>query len=162
MLTKPKVTDKEVEGVLNPINWELSEPKDRMFTSDHVVDAYFEGKTEGLKHAEQLILKSLQENIETAGNITSAVLKTMRNDFGFTPISARLKIDSWSNFKILILLPKSEFLSPKIFDLYDTITQIENETSKEFFQVNYSIFGFADNINDGCLISDGYQLRHKE
>jgi len=163
METKRKISEREVDNILNPANWEVSEPKERMFTSDHVVDAYFKGKTAGLEEAEQLILKNLQENIESAGNLTSEVLNLLRTDFGFNPISARLKINSWSNFKILIVLPRAEFLNPKIFDLYDKLTDIENNSEKEFFKVSYSVFGAsADEINDSCLISDGYKLKHKQ
>lgn len=162
MNMKSRVSERADQKALNPTNWVISESKDRMYTSDHVIDAYFEGKTVGLQQAEQLIFKSLQENIDRVGLLTSEILKFMNESVGFNPISARLKINTWSDFKVLILLPTKEFLSSNIFTVYEKITEMENESTTDFFHVNFSICNANENLDEACVISDGYNLRHKK
>lgn len=155
------MTETGVKKVLEPANWELTPVKDRKFTSDHVIDAYFEGKSVGLQQAEQLIMKNLVDNINKAGEILAQLLDFIRKEIGFNPISTHMKVNSWSDFHVLIILPTNEFLNDKIFDVYNKITEVETQNGTEFFNIVMSICNSEGNINDVCIISDGYNLKHK-
>ncbi len=155
------ITDAGVQKALQPVNWELTAVKDRKFTSDHVIDAYFEGKSAGLQQAEQLIMKSLIENINKAGEITAELLNFMRAKVDFHPISTHMKINSWSDFQVLIILPTNEFLDKKIFEVYNKISEVEDSSTSEFFNVVMSICNTNEPIDEVCITSDGYNLKHK-
>jgi len=72
-----------------------------------------------------------------------------------------MKINSWSDFQVLIILPTKEFLNEKIFNVYTKITETENNASSDFFNVIMSICNTNDTVDETSILSDGYNLKHK-
>lgn len=153
-------TDTSIQKVLKPKNWELTSPKERLFTSNHVIDAYFTGKKEALEQNEKLIMEKLVGNVNKSGQNTKDLLKHLKQN-QFNPIGAYLKINSWDNFTILLLLPESEFLDEKIFDVYEYISTYEDSLKSDFYNLSISIFDTDGDFNEDCIKSDGYIFKYK-
>ncbi|HSD05778.1 hypothetical protein [Flavobacterium sp.] len=149
-----------LQKILAPANWELTSPTERLYTSDHVIDAYLTGKNEALEQTEKLIIDKLKTNINNSGSHTNEILKHLKKQ-KFNPIGAYLKINSWDDFSILLILPENEFLSDKIFSVYDYLTNLEDSVSSEFYKLNVSIYDTDGEIDDNCIKADGFNLKHK-
>lgn len=149
-----------VEKILAPANWEFTSPTERLYTSDHVIDAYLTGKKEALEQTERLIFDKLKSNINNSGSHTNEILKYLKKE-KFNPIGAYLKINSWDDFSILLILPENEFLSDNIYSVYDYLTKLEDKVSSEFYKLNVSICDTDGEVDDSCIKADGFNLKHK-
>ena len=67
-----------INEILAPANWELTSPKDKLFSSDHVIDAYLKGKDDGLEQQQKLIIEKLVSNINKAGKNTTEILSFLK------------------------------------------------------------------------------------
>lgn len=149
-----------IQKILAPVNWEFTSPSERLYTSDHVIDAYLTGKNEALEQTEKLIVDKLKTNINNSGSYTNEILKYLKKQ-KFNPIAAYLKINSWDDFSILLILPENEFLSDKIYSVYDYLTNLEDNVGSEFYKLNVSIYDTDGEIDDSCIKADGFNLKHK-
>lgn len=149
-----------INEILAPANWELTSPKERLFSSDHVIDAYLKGKNDGLEQQQRLIFEKLVSNISKAGKDTSGILAYFRKK-KFNPIAAYLRINSWDNFSILIILPQEEFLDKRMLSVYDYISNFENNVEEDMYHFQVSICDTEDHIDENYVHSDGFALKHK-
>lgn len=161
MTIKKKISIKEKESILNPKNWEISKTTDRLYTSDHVIDAYIEGKTVGADEERKILMKSMNDNIDAAGKYAQDVLNELKNVFGFNTLSAHLKIDGVSDFKILVFLHSKDFLTDRMLDVYSRIFDMEQNAETDYFRIHTSFGNTKNTINDDVLISDGYCLHFR-
>lgn len=146
--------------ILNPLNWELTSPKERMFTSNHVIDAYFAGHKDGLEQNEKLIMDKLVSNINLSGDFTNELIEKMKG-IGVTPTQAYLKINSWDDFTILMVVTEEDFLNENIFNVYNLITEFESSKKSEFFNISVSLLDSDGEHNEDCIMSDGYNFKFK-
>jgi len=149
-----------INEILAPANWELTSPKDKLFSSDHVIDAYLKGKNDGLEQQQRLIIEKLVSNINKAGKDTTNILSFLKKK-KLNPISAYLRINSWDDFSILVILPQEEFLGKKILIVYDYISELENKVDEDMYHIQVSLCDSADNIDENYIRSDGFALKHK-
>jgi hypothetical protein len=149
-----------VNEILAPANWELTSPKDKLFSSDHVIDAYFKGKNDGLEQQQRLIIEKLVSNINKAGKHTTDILFFLKKK-KLNPISAYLRINSWDDFSILVILPQEEFLDKKMLNVYDYISELENKVDEDMYHIQVSVCDTEDNIDENYVRSDGFALKHK-
>ena len=154
------ITKKEMEGILSPENWELTSPKERLFTSNHVLDAYFAGQQNALEQNDKLVMEKLVTNVNKSGTNTSEILAFVKS-VKFNPLGVYLKINSWDDFTILLLLPEEEFLSEAIFGVYDFITSFEDSVRSDFYNLSITIFDTNGDFNEDCIKSDGYNYKYK-
>ncbi len=148
-----------IEEILAPANWEFTSPSEKLFSSDHVIDAYMKGQKSGLEQAQRLILEKLVSNINKASNNTTTIIDFIRKK-SFNPIAAYLKINSFDDFAVLIVLPQLEFIDKKIFSVYDFISVLENKEKEELYQIQISICDTEDNIDENYVVSEGFNLKH--
>lgn len=149
-----------INEILAPADWELTSPKDKLFSSDHVIDAYLKGKNDGLEQQQRLIIEKLVSNINKAGKHTTSILSFLRKK-KLNPISAYLRLNSWDDFSILIILPQDEFLDKRILSVYNYISELENEVDEEMYHIHVSVCDTEDKIDENYIRSDGFALKHK-
>lgn len=146
--------------VLTPANWELTSPKDKLYSGDPIIDAYLKGKSDGLEHAQRLIIEKLTVNINKSGKYTTAILAFLKKR-KLNPISAYLRINSWDDFSILIVLPQEEFLDKKMMTVYDYISELETNVCEEMYHIQVSICDTEEGIDENYVRSDGFALKYK-
>lgn len=149
-----------INEILAPANWELTSPKDKLFSSDHVIDAYLKGKNDGLEQQQRLIIEKLVSNITKAGRDTTDILSFLKKK-KLNPISAYLRINSWDDFSILIILPQVEFLDKKMLSVYDYISELENRVDEDMYHIQIAVCDTEDQIDDNYVRADGFALKHK-
>lgn len=134
------------------------------FSADDVIEAYYRGKTDALESTKKLILEKLSTNVNKAGADTRRIYEHAKTNIGFHPISAFLRIESWDNFTVLIVIPENEFLSDRILELYDFIAKVEQTVKDEWYNLNVSLctIGSETEIDYKPLHSDGFMLALSE
>lgn len=150
---------RKLKEKIRPANWELTSPKEKLFSSDQVIDAYLRGKNEGLEQAQKLILEKLNDNIVKSGKHASELLVYMKKR-GFNPQAAFLKINSWDDFTVLIILPENEFVDEKIDGVYDYFTEFETLISEKLYHMHISICDTVDELDESYIHADGFVLKH--
>ncbi|RPA68439.1 hypothetical protein EF405_12340 [Cyclobacteriaceae bacterium YHN15] len=149
-----------INEILAPANWELTAPKEKLFSSDHVIDAYLKGKNHGLEQQQRLILEKLISNINKAGKDTSAILSFLKKK-KLNPIAAYLRINSWDDFSILIILPQDEFLDKRMLRVYDFISDLESRVGDDMYNIQVTVCDTEDKIDENYVRSDGFAFKHK-
>lgn len=150
----------KINEIFKQANWELTSPKDLQFSSDQVIDAYLKGKQEGLELQQKLVVEKLMSNIAKAGNHTSELLENIKNK-SLNPVSAYLRINSWDDYTILVVLPLNEFLDPRTLELYDYISELESKVEEDMYRIQVSLCDTESEINEHYVRSDGFALKHK-
>lgn len=148
-----------IEEILAPANWELTAPKDKLFSSDHVIDAYLKGKNDGLEQQQKLVIEKLVVNIKKSTEHTSNVLSYLKKE-KFHPLSAYLRINSWDDFTMLIVLPQKEFIDEKILKVYNYISKVENMAKEEMYNIQITICDTENKVDENYIRSDGFALKH--
>lgn len=153
---------KAIEEILSPTNWEYTSPKENLFSSDDVINAYLKGKNDGLEQQQRLVLEKLNSNIIKAEKHTAETLAYLREK-KLNPVSAYLRINSWDDFSILIVLPQTEFLDKKILKVYDFLSNLENEVMEEMYNIQFTICDTEEDedVDENHIRSDGYILKRK-
>lgn len=149
-----------IDVILKPESWELTPDKDKLFSSDQVVDAYMKGRKEGLRQSQKLIVDKLISNINKAGeHARKAIDFLTKNKIEYN--GAYLKVDSWDDLSVMIVLPEREFLSDKMLKVYDHISVLEDTVSEDLYNLQFEICDTSGQIDEDCLNSDGYVFKLK-
>jgi hypothetical protein len=149
-----------ISEILKPESWELTPDKDKLFSSDHVVDAYMKGREEGLEQSQKLIVDKLISNINKAGkHARNAVTFLSKNKIEYK--DAYLKVESWDDLTIMIVLPEREFLSDKMLKVYNYVSSLEDKVSEDLYHLQFDICDTSGQIDEDCLNSDGFVFKLK-
>lgn len=140
--------------------WGLTSPKEDLFSGDDLINAYIQGKKEGLEQTKKLVFDHLIKNIEKSGNHVAEVFVFLKEN-NFTPLSAYLKINSWDDLSIMLIIPEKEFIEDRVLKVYDFLTDFEENVKEELYSLEFNICDTEeDNLNEQHIISDGYFLKY--
>ena len=129
------------------------------FSADDVINAYFMGK-EASKNEEQKILsEKFRQNLKQAQVKGSELFKKLSQQ--------KIKIKELllnpraiTDFSILFVVDKNDFLSEKINRAYKISIQEKQELNKDTFQVEFTFMPYTPSLNRDKLISDGFILEY--
>lgn len=153
-----------MEAVLTAeeINWKSKtlDPKQDIFSSNDVMDAYFKGKNEGLDFSKKILLNQLSENIDNTISHTSQVVNKLK-ELSLNPINAYLRIHSIQHFEVLVTLPEIDILGENILSFYKYLGGFEKSVETDLYTINYTICSYNDSFNEQLLALDGYFFKSK-
>ncbi|MGJ4787354.1 hypothetical protein [Leptospira koniambonensis] len=152
---------KTLEEIIKSNHWEIAVPKesDLLYTSDHVINAYLQGKAEALEQNQRLQFAKLQENIAKSAELAGEVIVYAKS-VNINPTAAFLKIDSWEDFVLLLTIPETEFLSQNILKVYDFTSSKEAEFNNKLYSIEIVLANMNEHFDNECLVSDGYLLKY--
>lgn len=143
-------------------DWIQKSKAEDLFSSDEVINAYLKGKSEGFELQKKILLNKLTENINQATTATNQVIKFLKKN-KFNSISAHLKINSFTDLSVLIMILEEDFLDSKMLEVYNFIAQLETNNDDGMYNLEFS---FCDrnksDFDENKLITDGYLLKHKK
>jgi len=139
--------------------WGLTSPKEDLFSGDDLINAYIQGKKEGLEQTKKLVFDHLIKNIDKSGNHVDEVISFLKEN-NFTLIAAYLKINSWDNLSIMLIIPEKEFIEDRILIAYDFLADFEANIKEELYTLGFNICDTDDKLNEQHIISDGYFLKY--
>lgn len=146
--------------IYEPENWELTSPKDRMFTSDHVLDAFLTGQKTALESGQKLVMEKLVNNLKASSDYATALISKIKA-IGVTPTKTFLKINSWDNYSILFIVSEEDFTGGSIDEVYNYIGQFEDEVHSDFYKLDISICDTNEGVDEDFIKSDGFSLKFK-
>lgn len=136
--------------------WMRTSPKESAaFTCDNVIDAYQKGKQEQKDLQERLILDKLERNVELTWNYANEIYEHLREQ-GLNPKNSFLRINNWDSFNILFIIPEEQLLNKKIYDIYDFLSDFEEERRSDLFHFSISLCGYTEEFNDDKVFADGF------
>jgi len=143
--------------------WDFEARKQSVFTGDHVIDAYLQGKKDGLESYQKALLNNLKQNVSECGKHTSQLLTHLK-DKNFNDTSAFLKINQWDSFSVLVSIKENDFLNPAFLQVYDYLTELEDNicSDSDTLKVGFSFVDYNEHVNDQNIIADGYVLKFKK
>lgn len=150
----------KTQGLISSKNWTITpsqSPKDNLHTSDKLIEAYELGVQIGISKNDKLIYDKLISNLNNAGDITGKLINHLKK-INFNPQSAHLRINSFDDFTVLLVLPEENFLSDQIYSVYNHITNIEEESREDFFNITFSISDFQTEFNESLASTEGFHL----
>ncbi|MDF3822396.1 hypothetical protein P3G55_21025 [Leptospira sp. 96542] len=140
-------------------NWEVTEG-DKSYSGDQVISAYLKGKKDGLEQDQKLRLERLITNVNKSAEYTAKIFENIKSN-RLNATFARLKINSWENFSIIIGIPENEFITENMLDIYNFATNLESELENDLYHLEFSFVGINEYFNVNSLTSDGYALKYK-
>ena len=126
--------------------------------SNQLIDAYLNGKKDGVEQHQKLILNKLDENIEKSGSISLSLIKTLKEN-KFNPIDAFLRVRSWDRFDIMITVSEDDYMKEEFLEMFDVVSNIENSSKDELYGVFISFCSINNFFDEQNVSSDGYLLK---
>lgn len=148
-----------IHEIISEDEWQISPEREMLYTSNHLIDAYLKGKTDGLNAELKLVFDQLKANIKESTHITSTITKLLRNK-GIITESAYLKIINWNDFELLLFVPERNLIGDNGIDIYFEIAEIENNRKTDHFSISVSLSSKNESFSKKDLASDGYNLKH--
>jgi hypothetical protein len=154
--TTKEVIKNSTLPIIIPQKWEKV---DELFTSDEVIDAYFNGMSVGKDQTRRLLVNQFKENVEKATGLAEKVYNAVAEK-GFNPTEIHLKANQVSNFNALIVVTKEDFINPEFDKIYSVARKVRKESESETFFLTLSFIPYSKELNESCLASDGYFLKY--
>jgi len=142
------------------ITW-VPTPNGDWFTSDQLIDAYMNGKKEGMEQFKKLEMNKMAENINKSGFIAIDIFNKLKIN-KFSPIDAYLRVNSFDRFDMMITVPESDSLKDEFLNMYDLISDIETNTKDEFYMLFISFCSANNHFDEQIVLSDGYSLKFEK
>jgi hypothetical protein len=143
--------------------WEVNNPidRDQYYNCDAVIEAYLKGEKDGLKNEEKVLFNQFTKNVDKSKSNTVILLKAIEN-YGFKPIMAYIKFESFDIFQALISITEDDFVKDDFLKVYDTAIKLEDEIKEELFSLNFSFIPIGKHTIEESIIHDGYVIRLKK
>jgi len=151
----------------NPTTWqpthEKRKDKESAYDVDAVVHAYTTGRKEGFDHGmnemRRGFSKLLKDNTTKAATYTDKILGFLKQK-GVLTSGTFLKISSWDELNVLILVNQDSFLTPSFKQVYDLVFDIEDESEGENLSLNFTFAPYTSDFNLACIHADGFSLKY--
>jgi hypothetical protein len=150
-----QLTEYQKDKLIN--SWQLPEEGERLFSADNLIDAYFNGKKQGVEDYKALVLEKLHFNLEKSGELTFKCISEIKIK-NFTPVSAKLRINTYKNYSVLIFVNKEDYINEGFIDIYQYSGNLEIENESEFFSIDFHFAYKGDCFNEKAVINDGYTI----
>jgi hypothetical protein len=147
------------EILSSPSRWTLA-PRENIYSCDQVIDAYLEGKSEGVQQTQKLIVRELERNVRKTVEQADRFIEHLAS-MRFHPFSAYIRIDEWDTFTILVAVPDEEWCDPRFLEVFDYIIKAEQGVSNEFYNLEIQVFGACgpESLNETSIFADGFILK---
>jgi tRNA splicing endonuclease len=126
--------------------------------NNQLIEAYMTGKKEGIEQQQKLVNAKVVENINKTGCITQYLMDTLREN-QFHPVDAYLRVQSLAQFDVMITVPEDEYLQTEFLEMMDVISEIENKSKEELYEVFISFCSINECFDERLVVSDAYSLK---
>ncbi len=135
--------------------------KDIKFSDDvlnFVINIFNQGKEAGRNEAlevkEKLILKSVQENLDSAFKLSAKFFEEIKNHFDIKEMRLFLGIVNATTFKTIFIIPEYVFSSEAYDEMVRMAYSFEREQKSDTFQYNISFVPQRKSLNLSTITSD--------
>jgi len=146
-----------------PANW-LTRPqveieKEKHFSADAVIDAYFRGKKHGFEENKKILLELFSDNLKQAKNICEEFFSTLKeNRVNCSFVS--LRATDVMNFDAIFVVPEKKFLTPDFDAIYKMALEKKKDVNTRTFKLYFSFMPLTSSLDEGRMLADGFILTY--
>ena len=140
-------------------NWAPPQRKDT-FTADELIEAFSIGHRTGQDHQDRVLREKLKENLVAALAAAEAFIQRLVGDYHVASRSAFLRIDSVTDFSVLILVEEEQYVADSILNIYRAAVDEERKMRTPTFSVRFSFAPLTDQTDETAIFADGYNFRY--
>ena len=155
-----EIVRNEIIPCVKESDWESPKPGEEHYSTNQLIAAYEAGIAKGISGMQKLVQEKFNVNIDKTANDTGKLIVKLQ-EYGIAPTSARLKVISWDQFEVLIILPEKEYLDEKFDIVYNFVGDLENATREEFYSISFKFLPETKDTDIQKIMSDGFTLLHK-
>jgi hypothetical protein len=155
----------EVKKRQEPANW-LTRPqieieKEKHFSADKVIDAYFTGKKHGLEENKKTLLELFSDNLELAKKNCEEFFTILEANSVRCAFVA-LRATDVVNFDAIFTVPAEKFLAPDFDNIYKMALDKKNNINTDTFKLYFSFMPLTNSLDEGRMLADGFILKYGE
>lgn len=160
MAIATQIIDSEILPHVEDSDWKGPQQGEERYSPNQMIAAYQAGLVKGVDNVSKLVQEQFQRNFEIASSATKKLVDRMAM-LNLHPLAARLRVESWDYFEILITLPEEHWLSEGAIELLDFSATVEEQASSESFHLVLHFCGVGPIFNESLVEADGYVWNYK-
>lgn len=133
------------------------ELKKDFFSADDVLDAYFQGKNDGIKNYSEELLTLIKRNVRDTSRFTFEVSEFLFQK-GVSPSNSYIRLTSKYSVDVLLTISEDEYLNEDFIEVYDIVGSLEDEYNSEDLNIHLSFVPKNESFREEVILSDGYIL----
>lgn len=137
-------------------NWEKI---DDVFTGDDLIDAFLKGKEAGKDEHYRILFSQFRENVDNATKLAEKLMKKVAG-LKINTVDIRIKADDITSFKALFIVDRKDFLDQSFRKVYTISREVKQKSETEKFYISFSFTPSSAELNEDCLIADGFFLKY--
>lgn len=138
-----------------PQNWK----EEDSYTSNQMIDTYFQGFKDGKDEIFNKLNKQLRLNIKKATTVSEKIFTEAKSkNVAFKSI--HLKAEDIYNFNALFIIDQEDFLNDKFKNILKIARNFKEEATKENFYISINFAPFSENLNEKAILADGFFLKY--
>lgn len=135
--------------------------KNKFYSADQMIDAYFKGKMDQKNSDDQIMIEKLKENLNNAKKIVENLIRQL-TAIKIKVKYTKLKITSVKDYEAIIVVAKSNFISPTFENAYKLAIDTKKLENNQTFNIYFSFMPFSLKIDEKKLLADGYILSYEQ
>lgn len=152
-------TMKEVETSDWSLKPRIEFQKEKVYSADEVIDAYFKGRKDQFEEDKKILLDIFSRNLDKAKLVCEEFFRTLA-DNNIVCKFVSLRALTVTHFDAVFVVSKKNFLSLD----FDTIYRMSREKKKQIntatFQFSFSFMPLTILLNEDQMLTDGYIMRY--
>jgi hypothetical protein len=133
--------------------------KEKFFSSDAVIDAYFKGRRDQVEENKKVLIKTFSDNLKRAQQTCEDFFAALeKNDLKGFFVS--LKAESVTFFDAIFVVPAQKFLTHDFDAVYKMAREKKKEIATTTFNLSFSFMPLTDSLDEEQMLMDGYILKY--
>lgn len=139
-------------------DWRVIQTEDN-YCADDLIEAYKQGRKDGLSKQKQAIFKLLDNNVQKGVEAVETVVSELKQS-KISPKAAYMRINAWNNLNILMSIPQESFLNDDFLKFYTLVGTLENNVKGDF-SLMFSFTSLNENFDEDMVSAEGFVFRHE-
>jgi len=133
--------------------------KEKLFSSDAVIDAYFKGRRDEFEENKKVLLKTFSDNLKRAQQTCEEFFAVLEKN-GVKGFFVSLRAESVTIFDAVFVVPAQKFLTHDFDAVYKMAREKKKEIATTTFNLSFSFMPLTDSIDEERMLMDGYILKY--
>ncbi|MDR2591320.1 MAG: hypothetical protein LBC59_00740 [Chitinispirillales bacterium] len=133
--------------------------KEKFFSSDELIDAYFKGRRDQVEESKKVLLKIFSDNLKRAQQTCEDFFAALEKN-GVKGFFVSLKAESVTIFDAIFVVPTQKFLTHDFDAVYKMAREKKKELVTTTFNISFSFMPLTDSLDEEQMLMDGYILKY--
>jgi len=133
--------------------------KEKFFSSDELIDAYFKGRRDQVEENKKVLLKIFSDNLNRAQQTCEEFFAALEKS-DVKGFFVSLRAESVTIFDAVFVVPAQKFLTHDFDAVYKMAREKKKEIATATFNLSFSFMPLTDSLDEGQMLMDGYILKY--